>query len=105
MITEEHIKTQLDKHRHELTLLQSRHENMVREYQQRSESFNAQVQHNQIRFQQLSGAIGELEALLEPQNDNTDNGSNDSSRPGVPVDGIPDSVDRVGDRREPDLVH
>jgi hypothetical protein len=83
MITEDHIKKQLEKHRAELATLQVAHDNMVKSHQQRCENFNALVIQNQIRFQQLSGAISELEELLKPQNEHTNNG--DGDMPSDPV--------------------
>jgi len=62
------LKTHLDKHRIELDLLQKRHDAMVTE-------FNLAVQQNQNRYQQLSGAIAELELLLQEKTYGANNGA------------------------------
>lgn len=73
MITEEHIKTEIGKLRIELATLQGQHEQMVRNFQQTQADFNQRAVANQNRFQQISGAIANLTALLNPE-EPSDNG-------------------------------
>ena len=57
MITEDQIKTLIQKHKDDLQKLETVHQQMVNEYQQR-------IVANQNRFQQLTGAVTELQQLL-----------------------------------------
>jgi len=60
----EAIKKRIEKNQAELTVLQKGHDVMVSEFNRRQEEFNDRVKQNQNRFQQLAGAIAELELLL-----------------------------------------
>ena len=60
----------------ERTILESDHNAMVRQNQKINQEFQQQVVQNQTRFSQISGAITELQQLVQPstqketQNDN-----------------------------------
>lgn len=64
MITEDTIKTEIEKLEREKADLKTIHETMVREDQQRQQVFQQAVVKNQNRFQQISGAIAQLQQLL-----------------------------------------
>lgn len=64
MITPEQIQERIVKLRLEQTSLQSSHDQMIRERNERETQFAQIVQANQNRFQQITGAIAQLTTLL-----------------------------------------
>ena len=65
MITKESIQEKIGKLQIEQATLQTLHDNMVKDFQQKQAEFQQVVTGNQARFQQLTGAIAELSALLK----------------------------------------
>lgn len=63
MLNLEKIENRIREYQVELAVLRTSHEHMVAAQQKATETFNEKVNANQIRFQQLSGAIAELEDL------------------------------------------
>jgi hypothetical protein len=57
-MTTEHLQQRIQMHKSELAILQASHDKMVADFQ-------AQVAKNQSRFAQLTGAIAELEQLVQ----------------------------------------
>lgn len=80
-MTIKELQQRIQMHQAELTVLQTRHDQMVA-------TFQAEVGKNQSRFAQLNGAIAELTELVKLQGDN-----NDDSIP------TPDLGDRAFDVR------
>jgi chromosome segregation ATPase len=77
MITLEFIGQRIQQLQVELSMLRSTHDQEVSKFQQTQQQFQEQIDLNQKRFQQLSGAIAELRKLeqnieqkKENQNDN-----------------------------------
>lgn len=58
------IQERIEKLKAEKTALTQAHEAMVQEQEKRHREFQQQVGKNQQRFQQLDGAITELESML-----------------------------------------
>lgn len=69
MITKDQVQEQIGKLKIELATLQVRHEQAVKERNEREQQFAQIVAANQNRFQQLNGAIGQLAELLEKCNE------------------------------------
>jgi hypothetical protein len=57
-MTTQQLEQRIQMHRNELALLQQNHDKMVADFQ-------AQIGKNQSRFAQLTGAIAELEQLIQ----------------------------------------
>lgn len=64
MITEDLIKSEIERLEKEQSQLQIEHQRMAQEEQVRQQAFQQQVVNNQNRFQQLKGAIAHLKQLL-----------------------------------------
>jgi TolA-binding protein len=113
-IDEKTIESRIREYQLELAVLRQAHDQMVATFQQQQTQFNERVGQNQNRFQQLTGAIGELEQLKQTfQVKETDNENEPMLSSGVGGIGEPpiyrDPVHRPdrrpgGDRRF-DLGH
>lgn len=64
MITKESIQEKIGKLQIEQATLQTRHDNIVKEFQVKQAEFQQVVTGNQNRFQQITGAIAQLTELL-----------------------------------------
>lgn len=71
MITKEEIQERINKLTVEQAALQSRHDAMVKEHQDRTAQFQQIVAGNQNRFQQITGAIAQLTEMLQGVNGET----------------------------------
>ena len=75
-MTTEKINERIGQLRIELATLETLHDKMVKDFQAQQQIFQQKVQSNQLRFQQLQGAITELTMLLtgneEPPNPGND---------------------------------
>ena len=71
-MTEETLKTKIGQLKIEQATLQVMHDKMVKEHTERTQTVNALAAQNQARFQQLTGAIDELEKLLATGTQNGD---------------------------------
>lgn len=58
MVTKETLEEQITQKQSELETLKSAHDQMVRDYQQ-------QIVQNQSQFQQLTGALSQLQELIK----------------------------------------
>jgi len=63
MIDLETIEQRIRDYQIELSVLRTTHDQMVAVQEQSTKQFNERVQQNQVRFQQLTGIISELEQL------------------------------------------
>lgn len=65
MITKESIQEQIGKLQIEQATLQTRHDNIVKEFQFKQAEFQQVVSGNQNRFQQITGSIQSLTEMLK----------------------------------------
>ena len=63
MIDLETIEQRIRDYQIELSVLRTTHDQMVAVQEQSTKQFNERVQQNQVRFQQLTGIISELEKM------------------------------------------
>lgn len=80
MITEDQIKAEIGKLQVEQASLQVQHDQMVRNFQQMQAEFQQRVAANQNRFQQITGAMANLQALLQPPGQPSQNGQPSAPR-------------------------
>jgi hypothetical protein len=102
------IKEQIDKRLGELNIelaaLQTFHDRMVADFQSRQTQFQTRVQSNQLRFQQITGAIEELTKLLTHEQPTTEcNGERGLAF--QHPDGVPDDRYSPGDYLGAPVVH
>lgn len=88
--------------RGELSELEASHDKLVKDYQTQAQIFQQKVQSNQLRFQQITGAITELTKLLQHEHDTSSNGS---PKPGSPIDRLLNPRRYFGDNLGSPLGH
>ena len=64
MISKEQIEQKIKKHQNEIQLLRDQHAKIVADHQEATNRFTQTVTDNQNRFQQLTGAVAQLQELL-----------------------------------------
>jgi hypothetical protein len=70
-IDKKSIEERIKEYRIEQACLQQQHEVMIAKFQQTEQEFRQRVGANQSRFQQIAGAIAELEQLLGAKKEST----------------------------------
>lgn len=68
MITTEDIQNRIDNIQMEISILKESHDQMVAERNRTEQAFQQKALENQQRFQQLSGALNQLNDLLNQPN-------------------------------------
>jgi len=102
------IEERIKEYRMELVVLQQTHNQMVALKQQQDTEFQQRVVVNQNRYQQLTGAIGELEQLkqkLQVTGDNNEPHTDSGTKPDTPLDRVPHTDRRNRHHRGADLRH
>jgi peptidoglycan hydrolase CwlO-like protein len=106
------IEERIKKYNVDLAILKQNHDQMVAAFQQHQKEFQDKVAANQNRYQQLTGAIAELEQLkehqLKPQTNNEPTTNTDSSgttKPDAYPRRIPRHRHRAGDNLGAPVVH